>query len=762
MARSVRIAVASLFLGLCCSQVVSAQQVWGQGGLGTVFIGLDASNRAIYKKYYLIAVGPEAEDVQADYAAFKRCTKDHVVALVENNPALWKDLIKIPTKPDAMLALARAGQSIDAQAVRNFQQQASGDIRYVLVSLRQTFYKRLKTCSGFPAERLNSVRFGIVKRICTKSTCRSTSELRPDADEDTSARYEKFDEFVRTAGIRGVNEALEIDASGALKDLPFRKDSGNSNANLGQDDRWPIEPTAEEAQEMFERGVVLLRKWSAQYASIAPMAAGVSRDTARRVLDVIENPAFAIPQLRSLPPEGKALLVIADEIAQSRIRQCINFQGKRSAKEIGACAGYRLDDTALVNCLSAKSCVPEIHEEAWLNAAEIVAPTTLARLADTSVTRILPSETQKWEEYRDVARNCAEQSADARQATLCLTRASLTPADTAAFDCASNAASKGRFGAAAGKQCLLDSLPEGPAKIVGECVKSKGTDLRQFVGCSALNAVTGNQRAAASCVQQSLDAAVPDPLNCLGALGGEKAAALTQCRNDHGNDIAAISVCYFERIGSLPTGSRDALRCADKNSGSATAFAGCMGSALLDDKLSGDVGTAVRCAAQSGGSTVATLACMAGPKVRPEQQIALECLSQSADATTYAVCVGGRLTLRELQNCKDIDYGESGCYGDNNEIRKFLSALQINTDKGTVVGDVFAFQVKVATTELVIAETGLKTAAETGEKALRLAENIGDGIADSVHAAGGAAGDFVGDVVGGAADILGDVLGGLQ
>jgi hypothetical protein len=764
MAKSPRSGILLLVFGLFFSHLASAQQVWGQGGLGTVFVGLDSANRAIYKKYYLVAVGPEADDIEEDREAYRRCTRDSVVSLVKNKPELWNDLSRISTRSEAMLELARNGQGINGQALRNFQAKASADVRDLLVSLRATFYARLKACKGFPAQRVQGVRFGIVKRICTKETCRSTPQLHPDAGSEPAQRYEKLDEFVREAGILSVNEAMQIDAAGSLSDLPFRKDSGNSEANVGADDKWPVEPTTEEAQKMFERGVVLLRKWNARYASIAPMAAGVSRDTARRVLDVIEHPAIAIPRLRSLsPPDAKALLVITDEIAQSRIRQCISYQGKDTVKEIGKCAGYDLDETALLNCLSSKSCIPEYDDQALLNAAEVVAPTTLARLADTSVARILPPSAMDWDKYRQIARDCVKNSADAPHATLCLTRASLppdfSPEELAMFDCATHAASGGSFGRGTSSRCLLSHLPEGSARAVGECLKSN-SGFQQVLECSALSAVKGKHPVLASCLEQGLDGKAAGA-DCFAELGGKQAAMIAECRNDHGDDVGALSVCYFEKNGDLPNGSTEALRCAEKNDGSATGFTQCMGTQLLGDKIPGELGTAVRCAAQSGGSTVGTLACMAGPNVRPEQQIALECLSQSADATSYAVCVGGRLTLRELQNCKHIDYGDPGCYGDNNEIRRFLGALGINTDKGTVVGDVLAFHVKVAATELVFAETGLKTAAHTGEKGLRLAESVGNGIADGVHGMGGAAGDVINGVAGGVNGLLHDTLGGL-
>jgi hypothetical protein len=55
-----------------------------------------------------------------------------------------------------------------------------------------------------------------------------------------------------------------------------------------------------------------------------------------------------------------------------------------------------------------------------------------------------------------------------------------------------------------------------------------------------------------------------------------------------------------------------------------------------------------------------------------EWRIAAECaVSSGGVPVTFAVCTGGRLTIRELFKCVQGRIGES-CFGPNNTIRKFF------------------------------------------------------------------------------------------
>jgi hypothetical protein len=79
------------------------------------------------------------------------------------------------------------------------------------------------------------------------------------------------------------------------------------------------------------------------------------------------------------------------------------------------------------------------------------------------------------------------------------------------------------------------------------------------------------------------------------------------------------------------------------------------------------------CVAQNEGSPGAALVCGLSKDLTPEQQIAAGCLVETGgEPHAYAACAGGQLTKRELEKCWQHGIAtEDGCYGPNNEFRKF-------------------------------------------------------------------------------------------
>jgi hypothetical protein len=73
----------------------------------------------------------------------------------------------------------------------------------------------------------------------------------------------------------------------------------------------------------------------------------------------------------------------------------------------------------------------------------------------------------------------------------------------------------------------------------------------------------------------------------------------------------------------------------------------------------------------------------------PEQRIGLQCATHSVDATSFAVCTGGLLVLKEFTQCRHDKFGEGKCFGEHNEIRKFFrNVLGQDINSHTVVGQI--------------------------------------------------------------------------
>src|SRR5262249_51857280 len=128
--------------------------------------------------------------------------------------------------------------------------------------------------------------------------------------------------------------------------------------------------------------------------------------------------------------------------------------------------------------------------------------------------------------------------------------------------------------------------------------------------------------------------------------------------------------------------------CAAKNQ-DLKGFGACMALVSTNVIPKGDVAKLAECAATNQGDYLGTGICMVSDKTNltPEQQIALQCLAESADGYTYAACVGGQLTIREFIKCQSDDFAKGGCFGPNNEIRKFFkNTFNQDINDKTVLG----------------------------------------------------------------------------
>jgi len=199
------------------------------------------------------------------------------------------------------------------------------------------------------------------------------------------------------------------------------------------------------------------------------------------------------------------------------------------------------------------------------------------------------------------------------------------------------------------------------------------------------------------------------------------------CLREHPNDWSEAATCILEKKNNLPPATKDALSCGETSGSDPKTFAGCMIAKKLPE-IPGDLGKFAKCYVMNQGAALATAACMVSDKLTPEQQIALQCASQSSDAATFAVCTSGQLTVREFVKCQDKKVGQGECFGENNEIRKFVrNVFNQDINDTTVVGQAMNVHLEVAKAQVALAETAGKTLEQVADGAAKVGQQLVDG-----------------------------------
>lgn len=112
-------------------------------------------------------------------------------------------------------------------------------------------------------------------------------------------------------------------------------------------------------------------------------------------------------------------------------------------------------------------------------------------------------------------------------------------------------------------------------------------------------------------------------------------------------------------------------------------------------KLPGDLGKAAQCFAQSGGDHYGAAVCGLAGGMTVDQRIALQCAAQSrGEPTTFATCLVGQMTMKELAHCKGMSFGEGKCFNENNEFRKIFAQAGLPIGRNSVVANVINVHLK--------------------------------------------------------------------
>src|SRR5262249_32119579 len=74
-----------------------------------------------------------------------------------------------------------------------------------------------------------------------------------------------------------------------------------------------------------------------------------------------------------------------DELGRTRLRDCVRLRGSFDPEEAGKCAGYKVNQRDLVNCLAGGNCMPTFGGEVNMETLLIKPNATLADIAGSTM-----------------------------------------------------------------------------------------------------------------------------------------------------------------------------------------------------------------------------------------------------------------------------------------------------------------------------------------------------------------------------------------
>lgn len=546
----------------------------------------------------------------------------------------------------------------------------------------------------------------LIRRECTAKHCPGLAVPEPpraDGEISEGERRERvFEAVYYWTLIKGfdvtLNQALllDFDGSGGLapRVVEYRP---------GED--WPNRKSPEETQKYFEAGVARILE-NSNLPRLSPTIASqinLPRPTILRTSIAFRDPQDAY-FLGIEAPELK-LRSLQDEVARIRLAECKLYRDFENIAEVTKCAGYSIEQTALLDCLNGGPCMPQLAVKADAGALLQASRYTVGDLRlGAYIPRPYSDKPGSFVAMVDTYKACASNK-DPSSAAACLVRQSASP----------NIATQ--------TNCLLERTGANRLDCLTTTTSSRRA-LEQLRSC-----VERNSRGCA------IEAALPPEWACV---AGAKSAGDLKCLTGNlGGDVGRITECLKNKsdagsrllcIGgdSIPTSVRQMAACYTTSSSEAAMAACVVGTTLPPEQE-----TVVKCAVESGGDPMAAGVCVAMPLLNLEhsgQKIILQCAASSGgEPITAATCMAGRFTLIELQGCKTAEFGSTGCFGDGNEFQKLAIAITgTKISSESVVGQIVIAHVRVADAVTGVASHALNELSKGGK-------NTVDGIGRSLE-----------------------------
>lgn len=643
---------ALLLLLLSVFPAHAAQKVWAEYPLAAVQSGISEVGGTA--RFHVVSMGFVAPSSIFE-PTLKGCTQQ---AVDSAGVQLREKLASAPGIDTIVSELALAGSEVSLETLTNQKSKRIQGISKLLVDAGTTMKVALATCIGpAKAQEINLlVSVGYVLRECTAAIaiCQwsSSSKLTP---RNYPSVFERFYSWAAATQRRPVNEWVGVDGAG----LPINLNSAGWERSI----IWPDPTPMQAALSDLERLVNYARRHpSIQISYAVPAIAGAHKETALRIVDELRDPFTA---MEFLPTGADALSLVSDELGRNRLIDCARLQGKNNTQDIGTCAGFSTTATEIYACVQGQRCLPQLKAEALAGLLTMKTPLDLQGLIkNTQLPRVginIP-----YPEWAEKARRC-NAAPTKEQSVACLLKETMASEDYAMVECVKKASGNAK------SQTLLDcaeQLAGGDGKTLMQCMRSGEGDPQATAYCAAAAAIPVNLQPAIKCLRESTTTSAAAACLAASALG-ENERRIYGCYVANPKSTQAAVLCAVAQ--DLPADARMTIACAQKSGGDWRSMAACVAADQL--KLEGDFGRIVSCGLSSGGSYVGAAACAAGSSLRPEQAIILQCAATASTGPGFLVCAGGMLAFNEYTQCKDTRVGKDNCFGENNEIRRFVRAL---------------------------------------------------------------------------------------
>ncbi|MBL8343967.1 MAG: hypothetical protein JNN03_00850 [Rubrivivax sp.] len=706
-------------------------RVWFEYGLATVATGLNERNEHVGRRLTLVVVGPGEEAMTDTAEAAIRARHHAVVKQVEATLRQGLDF-SIVAGDDQFAAAVRKPGAEPKKILQAVASAIADDVQTRLLEASLA-YERLMA-STWRTHGVDGSRFrlAIVDLPCEPRTGCQIPNYAHRPDNLSFDRYSKYRDWLRRSNAMAVStpQVLQVGRTGAgAVQLTAQSDKMVRPSPGG----WPKEPSVEEATRRFERLVEQARRTGFEVSTTVPELIELSQRSALAIADVIKSPPFAISRL---PQDGKGVLKsVSDEIARTRLHECARLRGAISAEQVGACAGYQVTAPELAACLTDGRCWPSSGKTMLMDILAIGSPQAMSKLAE--VNAFARMRLGSIEQVEAAVKECAgdRQMPSHDVTAMCVMKKRLGQRERSTLECIERLRRPPyKPDGAVFEQCLAVASLGDLAAAQARCLKTHSADSKALALCATAASLPPASRRLVECANggSGRPASREAVSDCLLKQAAPEVATAVACMKKE-SDWRSAALCAAGN--KLPPDAQKAIGCAEKSQGNATKLGVCM----VGDKIPGDGGKVAMCMVQSGGDPFGTAVCSAGDKLSPEQRIALQCAaSTGGEPTSFAICAGGQLAIKEFMGCRGKKFGDSHCFGPNNEFRKLAKNLGVEIGPNSVVADVVNVHLQVLDAQVRLVEGALKEAQKVAKALEQAGQALGKG-AEHIAREGGKA-----------------------
>jgi hypothetical protein len=639
--------------------------------LASVLVGL--SRGPVGYKFVLLATVPasidpsEEANIRRSIPTIVRGVTATLQSKIDQLPQL--DFSQVGSKPEDVL-----------KSISSYSDNIKKAMNEAFSAASQDFNIQFK---GLFPKYANDSSLAVALRPCAGSAC----SLKQLASNAAKYRFGRFYDWANFRGFKTVNQAYLLNQQGSFVPVVATLDKGHE---------WHVDFPKSDLQLAFVNAVKRARDSKETLSYTTAELAGLSKEIAAHLANVFDFPYSAGTRLASNPngmletlvlgPLSESLALaklmgLSDELGRTRLRDCVRLRGSFDPEEAGKCAGYKVNQHDLVNCLVGGDCMPPFGGEVNM---ETLLTKPYATLADIAGSTMLPRiQLGKADDLVNIANKCRD--AGPNDSGYCLLKETVGRDKKGAqiLDCIHAAGGR----AAALANCATAGLPDDQRQKL-ECFQANSKDAKALALCANRDALPPAAQKMIACASnlKRTASSVAQTASCLGVANASPEAA---CLLKHRDSWADAALCISG--DKTPTQVKDAVHCA-QTSNNLTGFGVCM----VANEASGEAQRIAACYAEAQGVPAAVAVCLASKNLTQDQRIVLQCAAQTNGAPhATAICAGGKMAAKEMMNCKGKKFGEGNCFNENNELRKLSKTLGLEIGPKSFVADVINIQLQI-------------------------------------------------------------------